>query len=165
MKTYACKNAIDNSSPTIAKITIKGKTCIKLKIPPADNIVQAKPARIFNKQWPDIILANNRKANETTRKLYETTSITTSNGANASGAPAGKNKDSIWKPCVLIPITLIPKKAKIANPKVTTIWLVTVKLKGIIPTRLQKNMNEKILKRTGKYRGPFFLTFSDNTVK
>ena len=100
MKTYACRNAIDNSSPTIAKITIKGNICIKLKIPPADSIVQAKPARIFNKQWPDIILANSRKANETTRKLYETSSIITNNGANAIGAPDGKNNDKKWKPCV-----------------------------------------------------------------
>jgi hypothetical protein len=62
-------------------------------------------------------------------------------------------------------MTLIPKKATVAKPKVTTMWLVTVKLNGIIPTRLQKKMNEKILKSTGKYNGPFFLTFSDRTVK
>jgi hypothetical protein len=37
------------------------------------------------------------------------------------GAPDGKNNDNIWKPCVLIPITLIAKKAIVANPKVTTI--------------------------------------------
>ena len=50
VKTYACRKAIDNSNPTIAKITKSGKRCKIVKIPPADNIVQAKPAKIFNKQ-------------------------------------------------------------------------------------------------------------------
>jgi hypothetical protein len=86
---------MDNSKPTIAKITIRGKTCIIVKIPRADNIVHAKPANIFKRQWPDIIFANNRNASETTRKLYETTSIITSNGANAKGAPDGKNNDNM----------------------------------------------------------------------
>jgi len=40
-----------------------------------------------------------------------------------------------------------------------------VKLKGIIPIKLQKKINEKIVNNIGKYKGPFFLTFSDNTVK
>jgi len=44
---------------------------------------------------PDIILANKRKANETTRNEYETSSIATSNGASANGAPAGKKRDNI----------------------------------------------------------------------
>jgi hypothetical protein len=60
---------------------------------------------------------------------------------------------------------LIAKKAIVANPKVTTIWLVTVKLKGIIPIKLQKKINVKIVNNIGKYKGPFFLTFSDKTVK
>lgn len=69
VKTYACKNAIESSNPTIAKITINGSKWAIVKTPPAANIVQAKPAKILSKQWPDIILANNRKANDTTRKL------------------------------------------------------------------------------------------------
>jgi len=69
VKTYACKKAIDSSNPTIAKITNIGKKCAIVKIPPADNIVQAKPAKILSKQCPLIIFANNRKARETTRKL------------------------------------------------------------------------------------------------
>jgi hypothetical protein len=31
--------------------------------------------------------------------------------------------------------------------------------------KLQKKINEKIVNNIGKYKGPFFLTFSDNTVK
>ena len=60
---------MDNSKPTIANITNIGKKCATVKIPPVDSIVQAKPAKIFNKQCPLIILANNRKAKEITRKL------------------------------------------------------------------------------------------------
>jgi len=41
------------------------------------------------------MFAKSRKAKETTRKLYETSSIITSNGAKAIGAPEGKNKDNM----------------------------------------------------------------------
>jgi len=34
-----------------------------------------------------------------------------------------------------------------------------------MPKRLQKKINEKILNNIGKYKDPFFLTFSDSTVK
>ena len=64
-----------------------------------------------------------------------------------------------------MPITLIPKKAKIAKPKVTTIWLVTVKLYGIIPNKLQKKINEKIVNNIGKKYEPFFFMFSAKTLK
>ncbi len=37
-----------------------------------------------------------------------------------------------------------------AKPKVTTMWLVTVKLKGIIPNKLQKKIKLKIVNKTGK---------------
>jgi hypothetical protein len=42
---------------------------------------------------------------------------------------------------------------------------VTVKLNGIIPSKLQKNIKEKIVNSIGKYNGPFFLTFSAKTLK
>lgn len=134
-------------------------------MPPDDSIVQAKPAKIFNKQWPDIMFANNRKAKLITLKLYETNSIITKSGAKAIGAPDGKKSESKWKPWVLIPIILIAKKANNDKPNVTTIWLVTVKLYGIIPNILQNNMNVKIVKSIGKYKEPFFFTFSESTLK
>lgn len=112
----------------IAKITTKGNKWITLRTPPAVNIVQEKPAKILSKQWPDIMLANNRSAKLITLKLYETTSIITRRGANAIGAPAGKKKDIKWNPWILIPIRFIAVKAIKAIPKVTMIWLVTVKL-------------------------------------
>ena len=123
-----CKKAIESSRPTIANITKSGNRWIIVNTPPAASIVQANPANIFKRQWPDIIFANNRSAKETTRKLYETNSIITNNGANANGAPGGKNNDNICNPCVLIPIILIDKNAMVAKPNVITIWLVTVKL-------------------------------------
>lgn len=149
----------------MAKITINGKICNIVNKPPAPSIVQANPAKIFNKQWPDIILANKRNASDTTRNEYETNSIITNKGANANGAPGGKNNDNRWTPCVLIPIIFIDKNAKMAKPSVITIWLVTVKLYGIIPIKLQKKMNEKIVNNIGKKYEPFFLTFSVNTLK
>jgi len=111
------------------------------------------------------MLANKRNANEITRKLYDTNSIITSNGANAKGAPGGKNNDNKLIPCVRKPIIFMDKKAIVAKPNVITIWLVTVKLYGIIPNRLQKKINEKILNNIGKKKLPFFLTFSVRIVK
>ena len=93
-----------NSKPIIATITIKGKRWnIDNKLKEL-NIAQAKPAKIFNKQWPLIMFANSRNDKLTTRKLYETISIKTNNGAIINGAPEGKNNDNIWRPWVLIPI-------------------------------------------------------------
>ena len=68
------------------------------KILADENIVHENPAKIFSKQCPDIILANKRNAKDTTRKLYETNSIITNNGANANGAPGGKNNDNKCNP-------------------------------------------------------------------
>lgn len=60
---------------------------------------------------------------------------------------------------------LIETKAIIATPNVTTIWLVTVKLYGIIPSKLQKKIKENIVNNIGKKYDPFFLTFSLRSVK
>ena len=79
---------------------------------------------------------------------YETISIATNNGAKAIGAPEGKNNDNKWKPCVFIPIMFIAIKAIKANPKVTIIWLVTVKLYGIIPNKLQNKIKEKMMSKS-----------------
>lgn len=59
MNTYACKKAIANSNPTTKKTIKSGKPIqtqwIKLELA----IAQIKLIKIFNKIWPDIILANN----------------------------------------------------------------------------------------------------------
>jgi hypothetical protein len=90
--------------------------------------------------------------------------MATKRGANAIGAPDGRKSDKKWKPWVWIPITLIPKKVTTAKPRVTTIWLVTVKLYGIIPNKLQNNIKENTEKITGKYKFPPFFTFSVKTL-
>lgn len=60
---------------------------------------------------------------------------------------------------------LIPMKVNIEKANVITIWLVTVKLYGIIPIKLQENRNRNTAKITVKYCEPSFLTFSTRTVK
>lgn len=48
-------------SSIVTKVTtVNGTKKKKETRPPASNIDQAKPAIIFNKQWPAIIFANNR---------------------------------------------------------------------------------------------------------
>lgn len=77
-----------SSKPTTIKtITdgIKNNT-----VPTLKNIVQLKPAKIFIKVWPDIILANSRVDKLTTRAQYESNSTIDKNGDIGSGAPGGK---------------------------------------------------------------------------
>jgi hypothetical protein len=84
-----------------------------------DTALQAKPDKILSKVCPDIRLANKRIAKLKTRKTYETHSIATSKGANAKGAPGGKNKLKKCRPFFKIPKALIPKKMANAIEKVT----------------------------------------------
>jgi hypothetical protein len=79
-------------------MTINGTIWNIVKILPDENIVQANPAKIFNKQCPDIMFANSRRDKLTTRKLYETTSIKTSSGAMINGAPGGKKRENRCNP-------------------------------------------------------------------
>ena len=81
-----------NSRPVIAIITASGNSCIIKKIPPIDNIFHAKVAKIFNNVWPAIMFAKRRTDNATTLKTYDISSIGTSKGANARGAPGGKKR-------------------------------------------------------------------------
>ena len=59
----------------------------------------------------------------------------------------------------------MPIKKLKAKPSVTTIWLVTVKAKGIIPNKLQNKIKKKIQKSIGKYNDPFFFIFSETILK
>ena len=81
-----------NSKPVIAIITASGNNCIIKKIPPIDNIFHAKVARIFNRVCPAIIFAKRRTDKATTLKTYDISSIGTSRGARAKGAPGGKKR-------------------------------------------------------------------------
>ena len=62
MKTYACKNAIENSKPTTVKTIVSGirfhNQCITLEV----TITHINEIKIFNKICPDSIFANNRIA-------------------------------------------------------------------------------------------------------
>jgi len=74
----------------------------------------------------------------------------TSKGASAIGAPGGKKR---LRKCVLfltIPIIFKPINPASAVQKVTIRWLVTVKLYGIIPSKLQTSIIIKVVKIKGK---------------
>lgn len=144
----------------IQKIITSGIMWKKQRRLEEENIVQEKPARIFNKQWPDIMFAKSRSDKLTTRKEYDTTSIKTSSGDIINGAPGGKKRENNAKPCNEKPIKLIAKKKERAKVKVTTIWLVVVKAYGIIPIKLHKSMNKNKESRAGKYKLLPLLMFS-----
>lgn len=148
VKTYAWRKAIPSSNIVTAIMTIKGIRCTKYQIPPKESIVQANPAIIFNKVWPDIILANNRIAKLKTRAIYESNSIGTRRGANIKCTPLGKKKPNTWTLCFLTAIIFIPINKVSAKLKVIKIWLVTVKLYGIKPIKLViiRNKNKKKIK-------------------
>lgn len=128
MNTYACKRAIPNSSIVTAMIIVIGNIDNIVHMPPKDNIVQAKPAIIFSNVCPDIILANNRIDKLNTLAIYDINSINMKKGASWIGAPLGKKKPKNWSLCILNAIILIPIKSVNANPNVTNMWLVIVKL-------------------------------------
>jgi hypothetical protein len=92
MKTYACKNAIENSKPTTVNTIVSGtrfhSQCIPLKV----MITHINEIKIFNKMCPDNIFANNRIARLKTLEIYEIYSIKIKNGTITSGTPSGKNK-------------------------------------------------------------------------
>lgn len=128
VKTYACRPAIANSNPISASKRPKGIIWNIANKPPAESIVQAKPAIIFSNVWPDVIFANNRIDNVKTLTMYERNSMVINKGTIGKGTPLGKNSAKNLNPWVWIPIILIPKKIESAKPKVNVIWLVTVKL-------------------------------------
>ena len=66
------------------------------------------------------------------------------------GTPGGIKKVKKCSLCFKSPIMVTPMKITNAIVKVTTIWLVNVKLKGIIPHRLPTSTNMKTVKIKGK---------------
>ena len=75
------------------------------------------------------------------RLKYEIISITTIKGSSTTGTPLGTNNFKYPNPCLIKPITVTHIKINAARTKVTMIWLVTVKVYGIIPNMLQKRTN------------------------
>jgi len=69
VKTYACRNAINNSRNIIA-VTITQGAVARSAIPvPVLRSTQEKPIRILSKAWPDIIFANKRMLKLKTRAM------------------------------------------------------------------------------------------------
>lgn len=115
------------------------------------NSTQENPINIFNRAWPDIILAKSRILKLNTFAKQDTISITIRKGAIPKGTPEGKNKFVIFHFCSTNPMILIPVKCIKAKKKVITNELVTVKEYGINPTRFATNINENKKKRIVKY--------------
>lgn len=88
----------------------------------------------------------------------------TNKGANAKCIPAGRKNPKKCNPCVLKAIILIPIKSVSAKPKVINMWLVIVKLYGIIPIKLLIIKNEKRKKINGKNCKPFDPIFFSTRV-
>lgn len=96
--------------------------------------------------------------------MYDTNSIGTNKGANAKCIPDGRKnpkKCNLW---ILRAIILIPIKRVNAKLKVTNIWLVIVKLYGIIPIKLLIIKKEKRKKINGKNCKPFDPIFFSTSV-
>ena len=95
----------------------------KNKIEKAAN---AKPDRIFNKAWPEVMLANNRTDKLMIRDAFETNSIKIINGTITNGEPDGKK----WLQKKILlkkkPWNQIPNINTNERIIVTNNWLVTV---------------------------------------
>ena len=91
-------------------------------------MLQEKPTITFSNVCPAIKFANNRTPKLIGLKIYDKSSIGTSNNARPKEVLAGKNKDNIWNLCFWIQIMFKPIKIERDRVKVTIKWLVVVKL-------------------------------------
>src|SRR3546814_101646 len=82
-------------------------------------------------------------------------SIGISSGNSRSGDPGGTKKVRKCSPCLTKPRMVTPIKMMIASAKVTTMWLVRVKLYGTMPSRLPNSTNMDAVSTTGKKRRPY----------
>ena len=142
--TYACRNATKISKPVSATEKPSGSH------PPTIPRLTTKPPNTFIIVCPAIILANNLTERLIGLLKYEIISMTTINGNKTIGTPLGTNSFKYPNLCLIKPIIVTPIKINPAKTKVTIMWLVTVKVYGIIPNMLQnktnmnsENINEK----------------------
>ena len=66
------------------------------------------------------------------------------------GTPSGTKSRRKCQPCLTMPTIVTPMNTIAASAKVTMMWLVTVKLYGISPSRLLNRMNRNSVKTNGK---------------
>ena len=96
---------------------------------------------ILAKACPANILANNRIDKLRTRTLYEISSKIIKNHDIAKGEPVGKNKFANFEFWIANAMTFKPQNDCIPKYKVVNAKLVKVKLYGIIPNKLNKQIN------------------------
>jgi len=128
VKTYAWIKATPNSSPINSTKINKGITWRTAKKSSNNNMLQEKPTITFNSVCPAIRFANNRTPKLIGLKMYDKSSIGTSNKAKPKEVFEGINKDNIWNLCFWIQMIFIPTKIERDKVNVTIRWLVVVKL-------------------------------------
>jgi hypothetical protein len=96
------------------------------------------------------MLANSLTLRLNGRVKYEITSITIISGESTIGTPAGRKNEKNLKPCFMNAMIVTIRKIATAIVSVTAIWLVKVKLYGIIPIKFPKSTNINIEKISGK---------------
>ena len=128
VKTYAWIKATPNSNPISNTKINKGITWRTAKKSSNSSMLQEKPTITFNNVCPAIKFANNRTPKLIGLKIYDKSSIGTSNNARSKEVFEGINKDNIWNLCFWIQMIFIPTKIEKDNVKVIIRWLVVVKL-------------------------------------
>ena len=142
--TYACRNATNISKPVSATEKPRGSH------PPTIPKLTTKPPNTFIIVCPAIIFANNLTERLIGLLKYDIISIITISGNRTMGTPLGTNSFKYPTPCLIKPIMVTPMNINAAKTNVTMIWLVTVKVYGIIPNMLQNKTNMKSEKTNEK---------------
>ena len=153
--TYACKKAINISRPVSATIKARGKK-------PANPNETTKPAKTLSNVWPANMLANSLTDKLIGLERYEITSIGINKGSIYQGRPGITKNEKKCRPCFTKPSIVTPINTTAARAKVTIIWLVNVKLYGIIQTIFPTRTNINIVNTNGKKRLPCSPTVSLN---
>lgn len=128
VNTYAWIKATPNSKP-INNTKINNGTMWKTAKKSSNNsMLQEKPTITFSRVCPAIKFANSRTPKLIGLKIYDKSSIGTSNNARPNEVFEGINKDNIWNLCFCTQIMFIPIKIESDKVNVTIRWLVVVKL-------------------------------------
>lgn len=72
-------------------------------------MLYVKEESICKRRWPATMLAASLNPKDIFLDKYEINSITTSNGNNASGHPAGTNREKNVSPCFCSPRIVAPR--------------------------------------------------------
>src|ERR1700679_1968565 len=137
----------------MATISAMGRMERAASAPPAPPSRITNPANPARMVWPASMLAKRRTERLIGRVRKEITSIGISRISRYQGA-CGTNSLKKLKPCLAKPVTITTAMTRQASENVTAIWLVTVKLPGTIPKKLQNSTKMNSEKTKGKNLRP-----------